>query len=108
MSIHYAAGLACAYLIAVADAAAIVVPLNGQIASGVHTYLGPKNLITVVVLVVLGTAAVAVGGVVNLAPVLRWFVRGEQPDPDQRRTATRLAGRQSIILASTWAASGAI
>ncbi|MGH9208293.1 MAG: adenylate/guanylate cyclase domain-containing protein, partial [Acidimicrobiales bacterium] len=74
----------------------------------VHTYLGPKNLITVVVLVVLGTAAVAVGGVVNLAPVLRWFVRGEQPDPDQRRTATRLAGRQSIILASTWLASGGI
>ncbi|MGH3594917.1 MAG: adenylate/guanylate cyclase domain-containing protein [Mycobacterium sp.] len=100
--------MACAYLIAVADAAAIVVPLNGQIASGVHTYLGPKNLITVVVLVVLGTAAVAVGGVVNLAPVLRWFVRGEQPDPDQRRTATRLAGRQSIILASTWLASGGI
>ncbi|MGH3542549.1 MAG: adenylate/guanylate cyclase domain-containing protein, partial [Mycobacterium sp.] len=100
--------MACAYLIAVADAAAIVVPLNGQIASGVHTYLGPKNLITVVVLVVLGTAAVAVGGVVNLAPVLRWFVRGEQPDPDQRRTATRLAGRQSIILALTWLASGGI
>jgi adenylate cyclase len=89
LSIRYAAGLAGAHLLGVADAAAIVIPLKGHIAIGAQQYF-----------------VVAVGGVVNLAPVLRWFVRGQQPDPDQRRTATRLLGRQSMILAAVWAVSG--
>jgi len=65
-------------------------------------------MIAAAILVVLGAAAVAVGGAMNLAPVLRWFVRGDQPNPGQRRTATGLVRRQSLILAATWAASGVI
>ena len=82
---RYAAGLACAHLLAVGDAAAIVIPLHGQMAVGAYAYFGAKNMITAAVLVVLGAIAVAVGGATNLAPVLRWFVRGEQPNRDQRR-----------------------
>ena len=41
------------------------------------------------------SAAVAVGGVVNLAPVLRWFVPGKQPDPDQRLAAKILTASAS-------------
>jgi adenylate cyclase len=108
LSIQYATGLACAHLLAVADAAAIVIPLHGQTATGAYAYFGAKNLITAVILVVLGAAGVAVGGAINLAPVLRWFVQGRQPNPDERRTATRLVRRQSLILAATWAASGVI
>jgi len=108
LSIHYAAGLAGAHLLAVADAAAIVIPLHGRMASAAHAYFGAKNMIVAAVLVALGAAAVAVGGWLNLAPVLRWFVRGERPDPGQRRAATRLVRRQSLILAATWAASGVI
>jgi adenylate cyclase len=108
LSIQYAAGLAFAYLFAVADAAAIVIPLRGQTASGAYAYFGVKNLITAVVLVVVGALAVAVGGVISLAPVLRWFGQGRQPNPDERRTATGLVKRQSLILAATWAASGVI
>ena len=106
MAIRYAAGLACGHLIGTADAAAIVVPLHGQFADDAQAYFAPQSLIIVTVIVVLGTVAVAVGGVANLVPVLRWYVRGQQPDADQRRAAMRLLGRQSMILAAVWAASG--
>lgn len=106
LSIHYAAGLVCAHLLGIADAAAIVIPLKGQIGSGAQPSFAGKSVITVLIVVVLGSAAVAVGGVVNLAPVLRWFIPRQQPDPDQRLAATRLLGRQSMILAATWAVSG--
>ncbi|MGA8329694.1 MAG: adenylate/guanylate cyclase domain-containing protein [Mycobacterium sp.] len=105
---QYAAGLACAHLLAVADAAAIVIPLRDRLGSGSYAYFGEKNVVAAVVLVALGAVAVAGCGAINLAPVLRWFVRGQQPDPGQRRTAMRLVRRQSLILASTWAASGVI
>ena len=56
---------------------------------------------------VLGTVAVAAGGIANLVPVLRWFVRsGSNRLSDQRRSAMRLLGRQSTILAVVWAVSG--
>jgi adenylate cyclase len=106
LSIQYAAGLACAHLFGIADAAAIVIPLKGQIGGGAQPYFAAKSVITVLIIVVLGSAAVAVCGVLNLAPVLRWFVPGQQPDPDQRLAATKLLGRQSMILAATWAVSG--
>ena len=108
LSIQYAAGLACAHLLAVADAAAIVIPLHDRIGTGAYAYFSTKNMVIAVVLVVVGAVAVAVGGVVNLAPALRWFVRGQQPDEVQRRTAMRLVRRQSLILAAAWAASGVI
>jgi class 3 adenylate cyclase len=106
IAIHYAAGLACGHLIGTADAAAIVVPLHGQFARGAQAYFAPQSLIIVTVIVVLGTVVVAVGGVANLVPVLRWYVREQQPDPDQQRAAMRLLGRQSMILAAVWAVSG--
>ena len=108
LSIQYSAGLAIAHLLAVGDAAAIVIPLHGQTTSGPYAYFGVKNMIIAAILVVLGAAAVAVGGAMSLAPVLRWFVQGRQPNPDERRTATGLVKRQSLILAATWAASGVI
>lgn len=108
LSVHYAAGLAGAHLLAVADAAAIVIPLHGQVAVGAYAYFGARNVVIAVILVVLGAVAAAVGGVMSLAPVLRWFVRGLQPNSAQRRTATRLVRRQSLILAAIWVVSGAI
>jgi adenylate cyclase len=108
LSIQYAAGLAFAHLLAVGDAAAIVIPLHDRTVSAAYTYFAAKNMVTAVVLVVVGALAVAVGGAMSLAPVLRWFVQGRQPNPDERRTATGLVKRQSLILAATWAASGVI
>jgi adenylate cyclase len=106
MAIDYAIGLAGGHLLGTADAAAIVIPLHGQFARNAQAYFGPRSLILAAVIVVLGTTAVAVGGIVNLVPILRWYVREQQPDPDQRRAAMRLLGRQSAILAAVWAVSG--
>ena len=106
MAFRYAAGLAGGHLLGTADSAAIVVPLHGQFADDAQAYFAPRSLVIVAVIVVVGTIAVSAGGIANLVPVLRWFVRGQRPDPDQRRTATRLLGRQSAILAAVWAASG--
>ncbi len=108
LSIQYAAGLAGAHLLAVGDAAAIVIPLHDRIGTGGYAYFSAKNVAIAVVLVGVGAVAVAMGGAINLAPSLRWFVRGQQPDQGQRRTAMRLVRRQSLILAATWAASGVI
>ncbi|MGO9098791.1 MAG: adenylate/guanylate cyclase domain-containing protein [Mycobacterium sp.] len=106
MAIRYAAGLAGGHLLGTADAAAIVIPLHGQFTDDTQAYFAPNSLIIVTVIVVLGTVAVAAGGVANLVPVLRWFVGQQQPDPDQRRAAMRLLGRQSMILSAVWAVSG--
>jgi adenylate cyclase len=106
MAIRYAAGLACGHLIGTADAAAIVIPLHRQFADGAQAYFAPPGLVIVAAIVVLGTVAVAAGGIANLVPVLRWFVSRQQPNPDQRRSAMRLLVRQSVILAVVWAASG--
>lgn len=106
MAIRYAAGLACAHLIGTADAAAIVIPLHGHFADDTQVYFEPTSLITAAIIVALGTAAVAGGGVANLVPVLRWFVGGRQPNDDQRRSAMRLLARQSIILGVVWGISG--
>ncbi|MGC1735909.1 MAG: adenylate/guanylate cyclase domain-containing protein, partial [Mycobacterium sp.] len=106
MAFRYAAGLACGHLIGTADAAAIVIPLHGQFAGDARAYFAPTSLITATVIVVLGTVAVAAGGIANLVPVLRWFVTQEQPNSDQRRSAMRLLVRQSVILAVVWAVSG--
>lgn len=106
LALQYAGGLACAHLLAVADAAAIVVPLNGHTAPVAHAYFGTKNVTVVVVLVLLGSIAVAAGGILNLAPTLRWFARGQVPNARQRLQSTRLVRRQSMLLAATWAVSG--
>ncbi|HXO83334.1 MAG TPA: adenylate/guanylate cyclase domain-containing protein, partial [Mycobacterium sp.] len=106
IAIRYAAGLACGHLIGSADAAAIVIPLHGQFTNETRAYFAPTSLVTAAVIVVLGTVAVAAGGIANLIPVLRWFVAQQQPNPEQRRSAMRILTRQSMILAVVWAVSG--
>jgi adenylate cyclase len=106
MAIRYAAGLACGHLIGSADAAAIVIPLHGQYAGVAQAYFAPSSLITAGIIVALGMAAVAGGGIANLVPVLRWFLAGRQPNAEQRRSAMRLLTRQSMLLAVVWAVSG--
>lgn len=105
---QYAARLALAYFLACIVTTAIVIPLGGIRPGGARTYFTEQNVVAAVVLAVLGTTAVAVAGVLNIAPALRWFLAGREPDPDERRAALRLVGRQSAILSATWAISGTV
>ncbi|HWS93352.1 MAG TPA: adenylate/guanylate cyclase domain-containing protein, partial [Mycobacterium sp.] len=105
MSIEYAIDLALAYIIAVIDAGAILIPLRGR--TSVAAYV-EKNTAVMVVLVALGIVGVAVAGALSLAPTLRWYVAGDEPTPQQRDAAMKIAGRQSAILLVVWGVAGAI
>nr|WP_242670348.1 adenylate/guanylate cyclase domain-containing protein [Mycobacterium decipiens] len=108
MSIQYAADLALTYIFAVIGASAILVPLRGNTSAAANVDFVEKNTVTVVVLVVLGTMAVAVGGVLSIAPTLRWYCAWDDPKPAQQDVAMKLVDRQSAILAAAWAVCGAI
>ena len=108
MSIEYAIDLSFAYFIAVIDAAAILIPLRGQTSVSANSDFAARNTTTVLVLVALGIVGVAVAGVASLAPSLRWYVAGREPDAAEREAAMKLAGRQTAILLVAWGAAGAI
>jgi class 3 adenylate cyclase len=107
LSIQYAIQLAGAYILAVIDSAAILIPLRGSsVATNVDFF--EKYRAAVVVFVALGIVGVAVAGVLNLAPTLRWYVAGDEPTPQQRDAALKIAGRQLAILLVAWGVAGAI
>ena len=108
MSIQYAIQLALAYVLAVIDAAAILIPLRGHTAVAADVDFVQKNTVVVVVLVALGIVGVAVAGVLCLAPTLRWYVAGDEPTQEQRDAAMKIAGRQSAILLVAWGLAGGI
>ena len=108
LSVRYAGRLALAYLLSATAAFIIVVPLGGITVSGPYPYFSDKNLVTAVLSVIVGTVAVAIAGVVNIAGTLRWFVPKREPDRGEYRATMNLVSRQSVILASTWGVCGAI
>ena len=108
LAINYAGRLAGAYLLSITASVAILIPLGGEALLGTQHYFTPKNIIGSAVLVVVGTIVIAVGGVLNIAPTLRWFIPGVEPDERQRKALTRLLARQSSLLAGTWVVSGAL
>lgn len=108
LSIQYGTDLALAYVIAVADTAAILIPMRGHSPAVANADFAEKNTGLVALLIVLGTISVAVIGPMILAPTLRWYTAGNQPTPQQRDAAMKLAGRQSALLAATWAVCGVI
>lgn len=95
-------------MIAVIDAAAILIPLRGRGSAATDVVFVEKHATLLVALVVLGILSVAVAGVLNLVPTLRWYVAGDEPDAAQREAALKLAGRQTAILLTAWGVSGAI
>jgi adenylate cyclase len=108
LSIEYAVALALSYLIAAADAAAILIPLRGHTSDPANQDFAAKNAVPVVLLIAVAIAAVAVASAVSLAPTLRWYVPGQEPTIAQREDAIKLAGRQTAILLTAWGVSGAI
>ena len=82
-------------------------PLGGITLNGPHAYFTERNVATAVSSVIVGTVAVAIGGVANLAGTLRWFVAKRRPDQKQYRAAMNLVSRQSVILAGIWGICGA-
>ena len=65
LAINYASRLACAYLLSVAAAVAIVIPLGGETLAGAQNYFTTRNIIISAVSVVVGTLVVTVGGLLD-------------------------------------------
>ncbi len=104
----YAAGLAFAHLLTSAEAIAVVVSLNGETPLTDSTLLSWPNVVTVVALVSLGTLSVIALGSASIAPSVRWYSAGVQPDREQRRFAGNLLHRQSAIVLGTWLIGGIV
>lgn len=108
LAIGYGADLALSYVLAVVEAAAILVPLRGHTSIGANADFAKANTAAVVALVLLGIIGVATAGILSAAPTLRWYAAGDEPDTGQREAALRLPGRQSAILFGAWGVSGGI
>ncbi len=93
-----------AYVVGLLDASAILIPL------GHHTSVPftKTNAVVVVVLGLLGTIAVAVAGALSVAPTLRWFVAGDEPDSDEQQAAMKLPRHQAIIFLGVWVVIGGL
>ncbi|HEY9264191.1 MAG TPA: adenylate/guanylate cyclase domain-containing protein [Mycobacterium sp.] len=100
--IRYSAGLTSAYLMTVAEVVAIVVSLVGR------SVVTTANVITLIVVGLVGTATVAVGAILITAPTLRWLAAGQQPTADQLRSATKMMRRQTAITVAPWVLMAAI
>ncbi len=104
MSIQYGITLALAYIIGLLDASAILIPL------GHHTSVRftETKAVVVVLLGLLGTIGVAVAGALSLAPTLRWFAAGDEPNPHEQQAAMKLPRHQALIFLSAWVVTGGI
>jgi adenylate cyclase len=99
--IRYAAGLTFAYVVTTAEVSALVVSLTGR--GGVTTAI----IVAAVAVVVVGTATVAAGAVLILAPAMRWLGKREPTDAE-RQSALKILRRQSVITAAPWALGAAV
>ncbi len=99
--IRYAAGLTFAYLLTTAEVAALVISLTGR---GRAT---PTIALGAVAVIIVGTAIVAVGAVLIIAPTLRWLgVR--DPTDAERRSALKIMRWQSAITVAPWIVGAAV
>ncbi|MEB4209780.1 adenylate/guanylate cyclase domain-containing protein [Mycobacterium sp. 94-17] len=97
-----------AYLSAAIEILAVVGTLATQPVDAARTLTAPVNLATIAVLVAGGAIAAGLGGYLNIAPTLRWYLPAHRPDAAQQRAAVHIVRRQFIILSATWGASGLV
>ncbi|WP_197283748.1 adenylate/guanylate cyclase domain-containing protein [Mycobacterium sp. Marseille-P9652] len=100
--------MALAYVLAVVEAAAILIPLRGHTSTPTNTDFIENTTVALLVLIAVAIVGVAAAGAASLAPTLRWFVAGDEPTAEQREAAMKMPGRQSVILLAAWAISGGI
>ena len=108
VGIRYASGLVFAHLLTAAEVVAVVISLCSQTFGGARVLLTQSNLALLVVVVVTGTVATGLAGYWSIAPSLRWYLVGGEPDAGQRRSAINIVRFQTAILLGVWAISGVV
>ncbi|MDF2582163.1 MAG: transrane protein [Mycobacterium sp.] len=107
-AVRFTTGLVFAHLLTAAEVVTVLVSVGRQNLSGAGSSVPEADLIAILVVVLLGTLLAAVGGYRIIAPSLRWFDAGLEPDVRQRRAAIDMIRRQSVLLLSIWLLSGAL
>ncbi|MGH3581120.1 MAG: adenylate/guanylate cyclase domain-containing protein, partial [Mycobacterium sp.] len=105
---RFTAGLVFAHLLTSAEVVIVLVSLGRQNSSAAQSLVPKADLPALLVVVLLGTVLTAIGGYRIIAPSLRWFEAGIEPDVRQRRTAINMIRSQSVLLLLIWLLSGAI
>jgi class 3 adenylate cyclase/arginine exporter protein ArgO len=98
---RYAAGLAFAYVVTVAEVIAIVLSMTGLAG------LTAENVIMSAVLIVAGTAMVTVGAITIIKPSLRWLGKREPTDAERQDTL-KIMRRQAAITVAPWILTGVV
>lgn len=104
LSARYGIALALAYVIGLIDASAILIPLG----RGTSVRFTEAEAGVVVLLGLLGAIGVGVVGALDLAPTLRWFVAGDEPNSDEQQAAMKLVRHQALIFLGALAVTGGI
>lgn len=107
-AVRFTAGLVFAHLLTSAEVVTVLVSLGRQNRSGTASLVPQADLMALLVVVSLGAVLAAIGGYRIIAPSLRWFDAGIEPDVRQRRAAINMIRRQSVLLVSIWLLSGAL
>jgi adenylate cyclase len=108
LGVRYALALTMSQLITSVEVAAVLISLTSQTLDTATSYSTPTNALLLVALILFGLLATAYGGYRSIAPSLKWFVAGVEPDAEQRAAAINLVRRQSIILLAVWGISSVV
>jgi class 3 adenylate cyclase len=108
VGLQYALAMTVSQLITSVEVAAVIISLTNQTFDAATTYSTPTNLVLLIALILFGLLATAYGGYRSIAPSLKWFVAGVEPDADQRKSAINLVRRQSGILLGVWGVSSIV
>lgn len=107
-AVRFTAGLVFAHLLTSAEVVIVLVSLRNQNRTAAESLLPKADLMMLLVVVLLGTVLAAVGGYRIIAPSLRWFDAGIEPDARQRRAAINMIRRQAVLLMAIWLLSGTL
>ncbi|OBG14378.1 cyclase [Mycolicibacterium celeriflavum] len=99
--VRYAAGLAFAYVLTVAEVIAIVMSMTGW------TGLTAETILVSATLIIVGTAMVTVGGALIIRPSLRWLGSREPTDAERQETL-KIVRRQAALTVTPWLLTGAV
>ena len=106
--IGYAAGLTFAFLLTAGEVVAVVYSLSSETVDEAGILRAQRTLLIFIAVVVSGCLAAGLGGYRIIAPSLRWYTKGVNPDADQRRHPVTIVRRQSALMLAIWAVGGVV
>jgi adenylate cyclase len=107
LTFRYAAGVTIAHILAVTEVVFIMTALSHEITGAARGMFEGRSAAVVIAVVIAAIVVVAVGSVLNIWPVTRWYLQGQEPTTAQVRWAIRIGRRQSLFVLAVWVLCGA-